>query len=146
MVLAWFLLTRLSAASPQKRRSSRQVKRKRYTEDLEFRISEDDDSGDDSSAPKSPSSSSQLQVGPGGGRPPFPSADIAHSGGLGNKHAHTLCLQDVHEAEGPVVEKIMGVRTAKKQVRCSRSCSCLCSRSLPASVADVLEFICAALF
>lgn len=51
----------------QKRRSSRQVKRKRYTEDLEFRISEEDDSGDDSSAPKSPSSSSQLQVRAGGG-------------------------------------------------------------------------------
>ncbi|TNM98269.1 hypothetical protein fugu_014515 [Takifugu bimaculatus] len=68
----------------QKRRSSRQVKRKRYTEDLEFRISEDDDSGDDSSAPKSPSSSSQLQ--------------------------------DIHEAEGPVVEKIMGIRSAKKQL------------------------------
>lgn len=49
----------------QKRRSSRQVKRKRYTEDLEFRISEDDDSGDDSPAPKSPSSSSQQQVHPG---------------------------------------------------------------------------------
>lgn len=72
-------------ASPQKRRSSRQVKRKRYTEDLEFRISEDDDSGgDDSSAPKSPSSSSQLQ--------------------------------DAHEAEGPVVEKIMGLRGTKKRV------------------------------
>uniref|UniRef100_A0A667YAV1 Chromodomain helicase DNA binding protein 7 n=1 Tax=Myripristis murdjan TaxID=586833 RepID=A0A667YAV1_9TELE len=37
-------------------------KRKRYTEDLEFRISEEDDSGDDSPAPKSPSSSSQQQV------------------------------------------------------------------------------------
>lgn len=47
---------------PQKRRSSRQVKRKRYTEDLEFRISEDDDSGNDSPLPKSPSSSSQQQV------------------------------------------------------------------------------------
>uniref|UniRef100_H3C7N9 Chromodomain helicase DNA binding protein 7 n=1 Tax=Tetraodon nigroviridis TaxID=99883 RepID=H3C7N9_TETNG len=69
----------------QKRRSSRQVKRKRYTEDLEFRISEDDDSGDDSSAPKSPCSSSQLQ--------------------------------DAHEAEGPVVEKIMGIRTSRKQLQ-----------------------------
>uniref|UniRef100_A0A667YIK5 Chromodomain helicase DNA binding protein 7 n=1 Tax=Myripristis murdjan TaxID=586833 RepID=A0A667YIK5_9TELE len=68
----------------QKRRSSRQVKRKRYTEDLEFRISEEDDSGDDSPAPKSPSSSSQQQV----------------------------C-----GTEGPVVEKIMGIRTTKKQVR-----------------------------
>ncbi|XP_054656461.1 chromodomain-helicase-DNA-binding protein 7 isoform X2 [Dunckerocampus dactyliophorus] len=68
----------------QKRRSSRQVKRKRYTEDLEFRISEDDNSGDESPAPKSPSLSTQLQ--------------------------------DVAEAEGPVVEKIMGVRTAKKQL------------------------------
>uniref|UniRef100_A0A7N6B9N4 DNA helicase n=1 Tax=Anabas testudineus TaxID=64144 RepID=A0A7N6B9N4_ANATE len=67
----------------QKRRSSRQVKRKRYTEDLEFRISEDD-SGDDSPAPKSPSSSSQHQ--------------------------------DVAETEGPVVEKIMGLRTSKKQL------------------------------
>ncbi|MEQ2160661.1 hypothetical protein GOODEAATRI_001785, partial [Goodea atripinnis] len=68
----------------EKRRSSRQVKRKRYTEDLEFRISEDDDSGDDSPTPKSPSSSSQQQ--------------------------------DLTEAEGPVVEKIMGMRSAKKQI------------------------------
>uniref|UniRef100_A0A7N8Y3W3 Chromodomain helicase DNA binding protein 7 n=1 Tax=Mastacembelus armatus TaxID=205130 RepID=A0A7N8Y3W3_9TELE len=44
------------------KKTSRQVKRKRYTEDLEFRISDDDDSGEDSSAPKSPSSSSQQQV------------------------------------------------------------------------------------
>ncbi|CAG5897210.1 unnamed protein product [Menidia menidia] len=65
----------------QKRRSSRQVKRKRYTEDLEFRISDDDDSGDDSTTPKSPS----------------------HQ-------------QDVAEAEGPVVEKIMGLRGSKKQL------------------------------
>uniref|UniRef100_A0A7N6APP1 DNA helicase n=1 Tax=Anabas testudineus TaxID=64144 RepID=A0A7N6APP1_ANATE len=43
------------------KKTSRQVKRKRYTEDLEFRISEDD-SGDDSPAPKSPSSSSQHQL------------------------------------------------------------------------------------
>jgi len=35
------------------------VKRKRYTEDLEFKISDDDDSGDDSATPKSPS---QQQV------------------------------------------------------------------------------------
>lgn len=41
----------------QKRRSSRQVKRKRYTEDLEFRISDDD--GDDSPGPKSPTTSEQ---------------------------------------------------------------------------------------
>uniref|UniRef100_A0A8D2ZG83 Chromodomain helicase DNA binding protein 7 n=1 Tax=Scophthalmus maximus TaxID=52904 RepID=A0A8D2ZG83_SCOMX len=40
----------------------RQVKRKRYTEDLEFRISDDDVSGEDSPTPKSPSSSSQQQV------------------------------------------------------------------------------------
>lgn len=52
----------LHPSVPQKRRSSRQVKRKRYTEDLEFRISEDDDSDNDSSVPKSPSSSSQQQV------------------------------------------------------------------------------------
>uniref|UniRef100_A0AAQ4QGG2 Chromodomain helicase DNA binding protein 7 n=1 Tax=Gasterosteus aculeatus aculeatus TaxID=481459 RepID=A0AAQ4QGG2_GASAC len=66
----------------QKRRSRRQVKRKRYTEDLEFRISDDDDSGDDSPAPKSPSSQQQ----------------------------------DVAEAEGPIVEKIMGKRITKKQL------------------------------
>lgn len=29
----------------------------------------------------------------------------------------SVCFQDVAEAEGPVVEKIMGLRTAKKQVR-----------------------------
>ncbi|XP_035026244.2 chromodomain-helicase-DNA-binding protein 7 [Hippoglossus stenolepis] len=67
----------------QKRRSSRQVKRKRYTEDLEFRISEDDVSGDDSQTPKSPSSSQQ---------------------------------QEMIEAEGPIVEKIMVLRLSKKQL------------------------------
>ncbi|XP_048451662.1 chromodomain-helicase-DNA-binding protein 7-like [Rhincodon typus] len=41
----------------QKRRSSRQVKRKRYTEDLEFKISDDDDAGKDS--PLSTSQSEQ---------------------------------------------------------------------------------------
>lgn len=30
-----------------------------------------------------------------------------------------LCYQDIHEAEGPVVEKIMGIRSAKKQVGCT---------------------------
>lgn len=62
----WTKRCHLSVTSSvqQKRRSSRQVKRKRYTEDLEFRISEDDDSGDDSPAPKSPSSSQQqVQLG-----------------------------------------------------------------------------------
>ncbi|KAK7945452.1 hypothetical protein WMY93_001180 [Mugilogobius chulae] len=72
------------AQEAQKRRSCRQVKRKRYTEDLEFKISDDGDSGDDSPAPKSPSSSSQQQ--------------------------------DFAEAEGPVVEKIMSLRTSKKQL------------------------------
>uniref|UniRef100_A0A8C7VCF7 Chromodomain helicase DNA binding protein 7 n=1 Tax=Oncorhynchus mykiss TaxID=8022 RepID=A0A8C7VCF7_ONCMY len=43
----------------QKRRSSRQVKRKRYTEELEFRISDDD--GDVSPTPKSPFNTSEQQ-------------------------------------------------------------------------------------
>uniref|UniRef100_A0A674E9N0 Chromodomain helicase DNA binding protein 7 n=1 Tax=Salmo trutta TaxID=8032 RepID=A0A674E9N0_SALTR len=43
----------------QKRRSSRQVKRKRYTEELEFRISDDD--GDVSTAPKPPFTNSEQQ-------------------------------------------------------------------------------------
>uniref|UniRef100_A0A8C1WA75 Chromodomain helicase DNA binding protein 7 n=1 Tax=Cyprinus carpio TaxID=7962 RepID=A0A8C1WA75_CYPCA len=43
-------------------RSSRQVKRKRYTEELEFRISDEDDDGDDSPGPKSPSTTSEQQV------------------------------------------------------------------------------------
>uniref|UniRef100_A0A4W3JRE1 Chromodomain helicase DNA binding protein 7 n=1 Tax=Callorhinchus milii TaxID=7868 RepID=A0A4W3JRE1_CALMI len=44
----------------QKRRSSRQVKRKRYTEDLEFKISDDDDAGKDS-----PLNTSQSDEVPG---------------------------------------------------------------------------------
>ncbi|XP_051984358.1 chromodomain-helicase-DNA-binding protein 7-like isoform X1 [Xyrauchen texanus] len=67
--------------SVQKRRSSRQVKRKRYTEDLEFRISDED--GDDSPGPKSPTTSEQ---------------------------------QELPDAEGPVVEKIMGMRMGKKEL------------------------------
>lgn len=35
------------------------MKRKRYTEDLEFKISDDDDDGDDSQGPKSPTTSEQ---------------------------------------------------------------------------------------
>lgn len=38
------------------------MKRKRYTEDLEFRISDDDNDGDDSPGPKSPSTTSEQQV------------------------------------------------------------------------------------
>uniref|UniRef100_A0A8C7IV33 Chromodomain helicase DNA binding protein 7 n=1 Tax=Oncorhynchus kisutch TaxID=8019 RepID=A0A8C7IV33_ONCKI len=48
-----------------KRRSSRQVKRKRYTEELEFRISDEDHDGD-SPAPKSPSNNSEQQVSTNG--------------------------------------------------------------------------------
>uniref|UniRef100_A0A8C8JS73 DNA helicase n=1 Tax=Oncorhynchus tshawytscha TaxID=74940 RepID=A0A8C8JS73_ONCTS len=47
------------STTPKKRRSSRQVKRKRYTEELEFRISDDD--GDVSPAPKSPFNTSEQQ-------------------------------------------------------------------------------------
>lgn len=43
----------------QKRRSSRQVKRKRYTEDLEFKIS--DDEPDDLDGRDSPSNLSQSE-------------------------------------------------------------------------------------
>ncbi|KTG03094.1 hypothetical protein cypCar_00009698 [Cyprinus carpio] len=68
----------------QKRRSSRQVKRKRYTEELEFRISDEDDDGDDSPGPKSPSTTSEQQ--------------------------------ELPDAEGPVVEKIMGMRIGKKEL------------------------------
>ena len=39
------------------------MKRKRYTEDLEFKISDDDDDGDNSNGPKSPSNASEQQVG-----------------------------------------------------------------------------------
>uniref|UniRef100_A0A8C7WK60 Chromodomain helicase DNA binding protein 7 n=1 Tax=Oncorhynchus mykiss TaxID=8022 RepID=A0A8C7WK60_ONCMY len=48
------------STTPKKRRSSRQVKRKRYTEELEFRISDDD--GDVSPTPKSPFNTSEQQV------------------------------------------------------------------------------------
>uniref|UniRef100_A0A8C7UXZ9 Chromodomain helicase DNA binding protein 7 n=1 Tax=Oncorhynchus mykiss TaxID=8022 RepID=A0A8C7UXZ9_ONCMY len=47
------------STTPKKRRSSRQVKRKRYTEELEFRISDDD--GDVSPTPKSPFNTSEQQ-------------------------------------------------------------------------------------
>uniref|UniRef100_A0A8C8M7R0 DNA helicase n=1 Tax=Oncorhynchus tshawytscha TaxID=74940 RepID=A0A8C8M7R0_ONCTS len=53
------------STTPKKRRSSRQVKRKRYTEELEFRISDEDHDGD-SPAPKSPSNNSEQQVSTNG--------------------------------------------------------------------------------
>uniref|UniRef100_A0A673H5K7 Chromodomain-helicase-DNA-binding protein 7-like n=1 Tax=Sinocyclocheilus rhinocerous TaxID=307959 RepID=A0A673H5K7_9TELE len=68
-----------------KRRSSRQVKRKRYTEDLEFRISDEDDDGDDSPGPKSPTTSE---------------------------------LQELLDAEGPVVEKIMVILSHDSYLHC----------------------------
>ncbi|XP_029110966.1 chromodomain-helicase-DNA-binding protein 7 isoform X2 [Scleropages formosus] len=70
----------------QKRRSSRQVKRKRYTEDLEFRISDEEAEEDDGSVQKSPSNASQSEQ------------------------------QEAPDAEGPVVEKIMGIRMSKKKM------------------------------
>nr|XP_015209125.1 PREDICTED: chromodomain-helicase-DNA-binding protein 7 isoform X1 [Lepisosteus oculatus]XP_015209126.1 PREDICTED: chromodomain-helicase-DNA-binding protein 7 isoform X1 [Lepisosteus oculatus]XP_015209127.1 PREDICTED: chromodomain-helicase-DNA-binding protein 7 isoform X1 [Lepisosteus oculatus] len=67
----------------QKRRSSRQVKRKRYTEDLEFKISDEEAEDGDATGQKSPSNASEQQEAP--------------------------------DAEGPVVEKIMGMRMGKKK-------------------------------
>ncbi|KAG8570771.1 hypothetical protein GDO81_011410 [Engystomops pustulosus] len=70
----------------QKRRSSRQVKRKRYTEDLEFKISDDEADDADLTGRYSPSNTSQSEQ------------------------------QEALDAEGPVVEKIMSCRKAKKQL------------------------------
>ncbi|XP_036853906.1 chromodomain-helicase-DNA-binding protein 7 isoform X6 [Manis javanica] len=69
----------------QKRRSSRQVKRKRYTEDLEFKISDEEADGADAAGRDSPSNTSQSEQ------------------------------QESVDAEGPVVEKIMSSRSIKKQ-------------------------------
>ncbi|XP_074060288.1 chromodomain-helicase-DNA-binding protein 7 isoform X3 [Macrotis lagotis] len=69
----------------QKRRSSRQVKRKRYTEDLEFKISDEEADDADAAGRDSPSNTSQSEQ------------------------------QESVDAEGPVVEKIMSNRSVKKQ-------------------------------
>ncbi|XP_012668410.1 chromodomain-helicase-DNA-binding protein 7 isoform X1 [Otolemur garnettii] len=69
----------------QKRRSSRQVKRKRYTEDLEFKISDEEADEADAAGRDSPSNTSQSEQ------------------------------QESVDAEGPVVEKIMSSRLVKKQ-------------------------------
>ncbi|XP_046497625.1 chromodomain-helicase-DNA-binding protein 7 isoform X2 [Equus quagga] len=69
----------------QKRRSSRQVKRKRYTEDLEFKISDEEADDADAAGGDSPSNTSQSEQ------------------------------QESVDAEGPVVEKIMSSRSVKKQ-------------------------------
>nr|XP_020667216.1 chromodomain-helicase-DNA-binding protein 7 isoform X1 [Pogona vitticeps]XP_020667225.1 chromodomain-helicase-DNA-binding protein 7 isoform X1 [Pogona vitticeps]XP_020667232.1 chromodomain-helicase-DNA-binding protein 7 isoform X1 [Pogona vitticeps]XP_020667238.1 chromodomain-helicase-DNA-binding protein 7 isoform X1 [Pogona vitticeps]XP_020667247.1 chromodomain-helicase-DNA-binding protein 7 isoform X1 [Pogona vitticeps]XP_020667256.1 chromodomain-helicase-DNA-binding protein 7 isoform X1 len=73
-------------AGVQKRRSSRQVKRKRYTEDLEFKISDEEVDDADGAGRNSPSNTSQSEQ------------------------------QESADAEGPVVEKIMSSRTVKKQM------------------------------
>ncbi|XP_067323510.1 chromodomain-helicase-DNA-binding protein 7 isoform X3 [Anolis sagrei] len=70
----------------QKRRSSRQVKRKRYTEDLEFKISDEEADDADGAGRNSPSNTSQSEQ------------------------------QESADAEGPVVEKIMSSRIVKKQI------------------------------
>ncbi|KAM7075284.1 chromodomain-helicase-DNA-binding protein 7 isoform 3-T4 [Molossus nigricans] len=69
----------------QKRRSSRQVKRKRYTEDLEFKISDEEADDADTAGRDSPSNTSQSEQ------------------------------QESVDAEGPVVEKIMSSRSVRKQ-------------------------------
>ncbi|XP_006874108.1 PREDICTED: chromodomain-helicase-DNA-binding protein 7-like [Chrysochloris asiatica] len=69
----------------QKRRSSRQVKRKRYTEDLEYKISDEEADDADAAGRDSPSNTSQSEQ------------------------------QESVDAEGPVVEKIMSSRLVKKQ-------------------------------
>ncbi|XP_077208441.1 chromodomain-helicase-DNA-binding protein 7 isoform X2 [Paroedura picta] len=73
-------------AGVQKRRSSRQVKRKRYTEDLEFKISDEEADDADNGGRNSPSNTSQSEQ------------------------------QESADADGPVVEKIMSCRTVKKQM------------------------------
>ncbi|OXB74221.1 UNVERIFIED_CONTAM: hypothetical protein H355_009998 [Colinus virginianus] len=70
----------------QKRRSSRQVKRKRYTEDLEFKISDEEADDADAAGRDSPSNTSQSEQ------------------------------QESADAEGPVVEKIMSSRSVKKKM------------------------------
>ncbi|XP_029447223.1 chromodomain-helicase-DNA-binding protein 7 isoform X2 [Rhinatrema bivittatum] len=70
----------------QKRRSSRQVKRKRYTEDLEFKISDEEGDDADATGRDSPSNMSQSEQ------------------------------QEAIDAEGPVVEKIISCRLTKKQM------------------------------
>uniref|UniRef100_A0A8D0GZ08 Chromodomain-helicase-DNA-binding protein 7 n=1 Tax=Sphenodon punctatus TaxID=8508 RepID=A0A8D0GZ08_SPHPU len=72
-------------AGVQKRRSSRQVKRKRYTEDLEFKISDEEADDADAAGRDSPSNTSQSEQ------------------------------QESGDAEGPLVEKIMSSRSVKKQ-------------------------------
>uniref|UniRef100_A0A8D0DU56 Chromodomain helicase DNA binding protein 7 n=1 Tax=Salvator merianae TaxID=96440 RepID=A0A8D0DU56_SALMN len=67
-------------------RSSRQVKRKRYTEDLEFKISDEEVDDADGAGRNSPSNTSQSEQ------------------------------QESTDTEGPVVEKIMSSRTVMKQV------------------------------
>uniref|UniRef100_A0A8C9TXH8 Chromodomain helicase DNA binding protein 7 n=1 Tax=Scleropages formosus TaxID=113540 RepID=A0A8C9TXH8_SCLFO len=63
VVLPWSpqCFCNLEHAARIKRRSSRQVKRKRYTEDLEFRISDEEAEEDDGSVQKSPSNASQSE-------------------------------------------------------------------------------------
>ncbi|KAM6454556.1 chromodomain-helicase-DNA-binding protein 7 isoform 2-T7 [Liasis olivaceus] len=73
-------------AGVQKRRSSRQVKRKRYTEDLEFKISDEEVDDADGAGRNSPSNNSQSEQ------------------------------QESSDAEGPVVEKILSSRIIKKQM------------------------------
>ncbi|XP_026548078.1 chromodomain-helicase-DNA-binding protein 7 [Notechis scutatus] len=73
-------------AGIQKRRSSRQVKRKRYTEDLEFKISDEEVDDTDAAGRNSPSNNSQSEQ------------------------------QESSDAEGPVVEKILSSRIIKKQL------------------------------
>ncbi|ETE69186.1 Chromodomain-helicase-DNA-binding protein 7, partial [Ophiophagus hannah] len=73
-------------AGIQKRRSSRQVKRKRYTEDLEFKISDEEVDDTDAAGRNSPSNNSQSEQ------------------------------QESSDAEGPVVEKILSSRIIKKQM------------------------------
>ncbi|KAF4803194.1 Chromodomain-helicase-DNA-binding protein 8 [Turdus rufiventris] len=70
----------------QKRRSSRQVKRKRYTEDLEFKISDEEADDADAAGRDSPSNTSQSEQ------------------------------QESADAEGPIVEKIMSNRLVKKKM------------------------------
>lgn len=101
----------------QKRRSSRQVKRKRYTEDLEFRLSDEEVEETEVGAQKSPSNishlESQVSPPPAVPSPPLTPQSLSEAPPL----LITAIHQEAPDAEGPVVEKIMGMRVMKKQVR-----------------------------
>lgn len=123
-----FALSFARSFSLQKRRSGRQVKRRKYNEDLDFKVVDDDGEtigvlGSGRIAAMSSSTlawQAEVTVATSAVMPHHRPALLLE--GRSKTHwnnSHLLSFQEPHEDEANIIEKILTVRTVKKEVTVS---------------------------